>query len=143
MGIDGSEPSASALRWAVEEARLRGATVEALYVHEPQTSMVYGAADGPLPPDLFQGALARAREEAQGVVDDHLAAVGAGDIAVEGVVVEGTGPSAALVERSRDAAMLVVGSRGLGGFAELLLGSVSHQCAQHAHCPVVIIRDPD
>ena len=56
-------------------------------------------------------------------------------------MVEGA-PSAVLVDESRDADLLVVGSRGLGGFSGLLLGSVSQQCAHHAACPVVIVRAP-
>jgi nucleotide-binding universal stress UspA family protein len=61
----------------------------------------------------------------------------AGDVEVERRVVEGA-PGAVLVAESRDADLLVVGSRGHGGFAQLLLGSVSQQCAHHAECPVVI-----
>jgi nucleotide-binding universal stress UspA family protein len=62
-----------------------------------------------------------------------------GDVNVERRVVEGA-PAAVLVDESRDADLLVVGSRGRGGFAQLLLGSVSQQCAHHANCPVVIVR---
>jgi nucleotide-binding universal stress UspA family protein len=60
-------------------------------------------------------------------------------VKIEQRVVEGTA-GAALVDESRNADLLVVGSRGHGGFAQLLLGSVSQQCAQHAACPVVIVR---
>jgi nucleotide-binding universal stress UspA family protein len=63
----------------------------------------------------------------------------AGDIRIERRVVEGAA-AAVLVEESRGADLLVVGSRGHGGFAQLLLGSVSQQCAHHAECPVVIVR---
>ena len=58
---------------------------------------------------------------------------------IEQRVVQGA-PAAVLVEQSRDADLLIVGSRGHGGFTELLLGSVSQQCAHHAECPVVIVR---
>jgi nucleotide-binding universal stress UspA family protein len=65
------------------------------------------------------------------------------DVAVEGHALESLNPAQTLVERSRGADMLVISSRGLGSFRSLLLGSVSHRCAQHAECPVVIIRsDP-
>ena len=62
-------------------------------------------------------------------------------VEIERRVVEGA-PGAVLVEESRGADLLVVGSRGHGGFAGLLLGSVSQQCAHHAECPVVIVRAP-
>ena len=61
------------------------------------------------------------------------------DVKIEQRVVQGT-PGAALVDESHNADLLVVGSRGHGGFASLLLGSVSQQCAHHAACPVVIVR---
>jgi len=61
-------------------------------------------------------------------------------IEIERRVVEGA-PARVLMEAAEDAALLVVGSRGLGGFGRLLLGSVGQQCAQHAPCPVVIVRD--
>jgi nucleotide-binding universal stress UspA family protein len=63
----------------------------------------------------------------------------AGDVEIERRVIEGAA-AAVLVEESRGADLLVVGSRGHGGFAQLLLGSVSQQCAHHAECPVVIVR---
>ena len=64
-----------------------------------------------------------------------------GEVQIETRVIEGR-PAATLVEESRGADLLVVGSRGHGGFTELLLGSVSHQCAHHAECPVLIVRAP-
>jgi nucleotide-binding universal stress UspA family protein len=77
-------------------------------------------------------ALERALEEADG---------SAGDVEVETVVREGA-PAATLLEEAQDAELLVVGSRGLGGFRGLLLGSVGQQCAHHAPCPVVIVPHP-
>jgi nucleotide-binding universal stress UspA family protein len=65
---------------------------------------------------------------------------GATDVPIEQIVVEGKAAEI-LVDESKGANLLVVGSRGHGGFAELLLGSVSHQCAQHARCPLLIVRD--
>jgi nucleotide-binding universal stress UspA family protein len=137
VGIDGSDASKHALRWAIEEARLRGAEVVALY-----------AWDAPLvTPDLaptpeldLPGLIAEGQEAAlrlvKGIVDE---VAGAGNVTVTPTAVEGNAVTV-LVEAARDADLLVVGNRGRGGFAELLLGSVSQQVAQHAPCPVVIHR---
>ena len=118
VGVDGSRESMAALRWAVEEARLRGAVLETVHVFENtpvwRLSVHQQHADRPV---------------------EHL-----GDVEVDAVMVESRHPEQVLVERSEGADMLVVGSRGLGGVSELLLGSVSHHCAVHAHCPLVIIR---
>jgi nucleotide-binding universal stress UspA family protein len=73
------------------------------------------------------------REAVERARSDHPA------VKVETAVVEGR-PARVLVEMSADADLLVVGSRGLGGFSELLLGSVSQQCVHHAHCPVTVVR---
>ena len=150
VGVDGSEESAAALRWAVDEGRLRDAAVEAVYIYEPIPAwQVYGYADpvagGSVPP-LVEG-IEQAREEAeeaaQQLVSRMLAALPGTGVTVDPVVVGEGRPAQVLIERSRDADMLVVGTRGLGGFSELLLGSVSHQCANHARCPVVILRHGD
>jgi nucleotide-binding universal stress UspA family protein len=83
--------------------------------------------------DFRQGAAAALDETLKEVVAD------ADSVTIERRVDQGA-PAAVLVEESRGAELLVVGSRGHGGFAQLLLGSVSQQCAQHAFCPVVIVR---
>jgi nucleotide-binding universal stress UspA family protein len=147
VGVDGSRESLAALRWALEDARFRGATVETVYVFENTPSWrLYGYREGSPPadpgaaPDLRrEDELGGAHAEAlvEGIVDE---VAGAEDVPIESVVVEDRHPARVLVERSEGADMLVVGSRGRGGFSELLLGSVSHQCATHARCPVVIVR---
>lgn len=140
VGVDGSEPSYEALRFALDEARLRGTGVEAVHAwhYPPLTSM-----PGVVPPPVF----AKADLEAEGRRVLSLAmekVVGSADpgVPVRRVVVEG--PAAAeLVDRSRYAELLVVGHRGRDGFLGLLLGSVAQQCATHAHCPVAIVRSAD
>lgn len=133
VGVDGSEASVRALRWAVEEARIRNARVRAVhawsYPHVSTYHQAVRALSAPL------------AEEAEATLDRAVreGAAGAAGVEIEQVVVEGPA-AAALVDASSDASLLVVGSRGLGGFSGLLLGSVSHQAASHASCAVVIVR---
>lgn len=88
----------------------------------------------------LQSEAAEAQRRAEALVKDAVDELGdTGDIDVEPVARRDS-PAATLIEESKGADLLVVGSRGLGGFRELVLGSVSHQCAQHATCPVVILR---
>jgi nucleotide-binding universal stress UspA family protein len=142
VGVDGSHGSRLALRWAIGEAALRGTDIEAVATWQSPTYAYTGVAV--MPPIVELG------DAASEALDQAIAAEVAGatgadaDVVVRPVVVEG--PAAAvLIERSREADLLVVGSRGYGGFRGLLLGSVSHQCASHAECPVVVVpaRDAD
>lgn len=137
VGVDGSKYSVAALRWALDEARVRGARIRAVHSWgTPFVSTYHEAAH------LIDTDFAALRTAAAAVLESAVAAALAGreDVEIEQVVVEGP-PAAALIEAARDAALLVVGSRGIGGFTGLLLGSVSHQCALHAPCPVVIVRE--
>lgn len=137
VGVDHSQGARDALRFALEEAKLRGATLRAVHVWELQLR-IPGIEPGfdPLGAELDEW-----RRSAEAALEATLAEVGAdtADVEVERRVVEGA-PGAVLVAESRDADLLVVGSRGHGGFAELLLGSVGQQVAHHADCPVVIVR---
>ncbi len=137
VGVDGSECSLAALRFAVAEARLREARLRVVHAWATPPVSTYHEAEHAIRTD-FDGMHDAAQALLDEVVDKAL-----GDdsgIVVEKAVVEGP-PAAALVDAARDAALLVVGSRGLGGFKALLLGSVGQQCAHHAPCPVVIVRD--
>jgi nucleotide-binding universal stress UspA family protein len=135
VGIDHSDGAKAALRFALEEARLRHATLRAVHAWKFDYLGAPGVM-GTLPPGEYE-ALQSAAEAALDATFNEVA--NAEGVEVERWVVEGA-PAAVLVEESRDASLLVVGSRGLGGFAQLLLGSVSQQCAHHAECPVVIVR---
>ena len=128
VGVDGSEAAAAALRWAAEEARLRGAALTVVHAWEV-----------PYPAEItFAGGTYAAMEQAaHEVVADALADAGLVADEVEHLVVQST-PSRAILEAAAEATLVVVGSRGRGGFAGLLLGSVSHQVSQHAGCPVVV-----
>lgn len=131
VGIDGSDGSARALRWAVDEARLRGADLEVVHAYSYPVS----AAPVLIEPMWSSEELQRAAEE---VVEEALAAVDTGGITVHREVVTG-GAAAMLRERAEGADLVVVGARGLGGFRGLLLGSVSQQTVTHAPCPVVTV----
>lgn len=138
VGVDSSEGAKTALRFALEEAELRRATLRVVHAWQFGSIGVSGL-EGFSPvlgADL--GDLRRTAEVALDAVI-HEVAPAADGIVIERRVSEGA-PATVLVDESRRADLLVVGSRGHGGFAGLLLGSVSQQCAHHAACPVVIVR---
>jgi nucleotide-binding universal stress UspA family protein len=135
VGVDGSDASKEALRWAVAEAALRRATVRA--VHAWTYPTLFGGAYVP----LDEADTRRLRDEAQEMLDAVVDEVAGRNppAYIERRVEQG--PAAGvLIDAAREADLLVVGSRGRGGFAELLLGSVSQQCAHHAACVVAIVR---
>jgi nucleotide-binding universal stress UspA family protein len=138
VGVDGSDASKEALRWAAEEARLRGASLRAIHAW----SYPIGAAGLGLMPPVDAEARETVERAAQEMAQRALAEadVDASRLDADAVAVEGMAADV-LVRAAAGADLLVVGSRGHGGFAGLLLGSVSQQCAQHAPCPVVIVRD--
>ena len=136
VGVDGSPGARAALRFAFGEARLRGADVRVVGAwHLPVAA--YAGGYGPGDPDLG----AELEQAALHSLEEALADADAGDIPTETIVREGI-PARILLEEAQDADLLVVGSRGLGGFGGLLLGSVDQQCAQHASCPVAIVPRP-
>lgn len=132
VGIDGSAPADEALRWAADEAELRRAPLEVVLVWEFALVPYYLAPSDPAPPQALADAAARRLDEA---VQEHVP----DGVEVIRSLVEGR-PAASLVSAAQGAQLLVVGSRGLGGFSGLLLGSVSLHCATHAPCAVTIVR---
>ena len=137
VGVDGSRCGEAALRFAAEEASLRGATLEIVSAYHVPAAVYAG---GFLPPvDVVSGFREASEEIAQRCAAE--VELEHPDVEVEFRACEGQ-PAQVLVEEAEDAGLLVVGSRGLGGFKSLLLGSVSHQVAQHAPCPVVIVHEP-
>jgi nucleotide-binding universal stress UspA family protein len=133
VGIDGSKEALSALRWAVDEARHRGATVEALHVWH----FVYMGDPMGISAVASMGDV---EASAKLVVEEALAEAGAAgaEVGLTGRAIEGAA-SKVLIEEAAEADLLVVGRRGRGGFLGLLLGSVAQQLAHHAPCPLVIV----
>jgi nucleotide-binding universal stress UspA family protein len=140
VGVDGSDEAAAALRWAVEEAKLRDAGVEAVHAwaYIPMTT----TADSGLVPMAWT-------ESTEMLDATHAAAARVAEDQVESVLGKGHGvtvslvqgdASDALLEAAQGADLLVVGNRGRGALKEALLGSTSGRVADHAPCPVVIVR---
>ncbi|TFD74418.1 universal stress protein [Cryobacterium fucosi] len=130
VGVDGSPESIAALRWAVDEARLRHGRVLLVtsWSYPPRTADVDG--------EYIDDRSERGAERIQAIALDAVPSEG---VDVTGHVLQG--PSASvLLDAASGADLLIVGSRGLGGFSGLLLGSVSSQLVHHAPCPVLIVR---
>ena len=139
VGVDGSPGARAALRWALAEARLRHTPLHVVHAWAfPYTAVGYGMA-----PLIDKGFTDELEQRAKGLVEEMLAEAGseADGVEVEQEVAEGSAAHV-LLEQAERADLLVVGSRGLGGFRGLLLGSVSQQCAHHARCPVVVVPSP-
>ena len=132
VGVDGSPSSMTALRWSLRQAKLTGCEVEAVTAWQyPSTYGFSPTTDGA---SDFEG-------DAQKILFDALNEVGGvgPGVIIRPSVVEGH-PADILVREARGADLLVVGSRGLGGFAGMLLGSVSQHCVHHAPCSVLVIQ---
>ena len=134
VGVDGSGHSRKALETAAAEAAAHGVPLTVLVIHQAVRD-VYGSAshygdDAAL--------TEKAKEAAQAETDQVLAAAGSQPASVTVTAVHGL-PVDELVKASEGADMVVLGRRGMGGFARMLMGSVSSQVAQHAQCPVLIV----
>ena len=139
VGVDSSEGGKAALRFALEEAKLRQATLRVVHTWQFGYIGVSGIEGFSPVVGADLGDLRRTAEVALDAVM-HGVAPDSDGLVIERRVSEGA-PATVLVDESRQADLLVVGSRGHGGFAGLLLGSVSQQCAHHAaFCPVVIVH---
>jgi nucleotide-binding universal stress UspA family protein len=140
VGFDGSDAARAALAFGIEEAGLRGATLRIVSAwHEPLAAYMGGGFEPPGPhldPSALEAAAHQELDEALAEIRQDPAG-----LEVERRVRQGRA-AAVLLEEAAEAALLVVGSRGHGGFAGLMLGSVSQQCAAHAPCPVVVVHGP-
>ena len=136
VGVDGSGHSQRALEWAMKEATLRHAPLTVLTVHETIRGYFGTAAIIPRDAELTE----KAREAAQAEVEKVLA--GLGESRPESVTVKAVNgfPVEELIKAGHDADMIVLGARGVGGFTQLMLGSVTSQVAHHATCPVLIVQ---
>jgi nucleotide-binding universal stress UspA family protein len=134
VGVDGSEPSKRALRWAADQAKLTGAELKVVTTWEYPPTLGWAP---PYPSDFDPDA--DARQALQATVDTVLG----DDHGVMQLEVTEGHPAFVLTEAADGATLLVVGSRGHGAFAGMLLGSVSEYCAAHAPCPVVVVRNPE
>jgi nucleotide-binding universal stress UspA family protein len=139
VGVDGSGHSQRALEWAIGEAAIRQVPLTVLTVHQAVVGY-YGSAtiysDDPTRTE-------EARQAAQAETDKVLAGLeGSRPESVTVTAVHGF-PVEELISAGRDADMIVLGSRGAGGFTRLMMGSVAGQVAQHAPCPVLIVPPED
>lgn len=136
VGIDGSEHSQRALAFAVAEARTRDATLDIVHVHQHTTNpgYLYGPMAGASAAGVSRDELERHSLE----LIDRTLGQAPDDVEVQRISVSGS-PARRLAEVAEGADLLIVGSRGRGGFTGLLLGSTSRQATAHAPCPVTVV----
>lgn len=134
VGVDGSQPALVAVRWAAEEARVRGTGLRLVHACEVPT----GFRDGFVGLGQLREALAAQGQDALAQAE-KIATEAAPDLRVE-TAMHMAGVVPVLAEESRRAAQLVLGTRGLGGFTGLLVGSSAVELASRAHCPLVVVR---
>lgn len=136
VGVDGSSHSKRAVEWALEEATACGDAVMLVHAWE-YPAILAVSYSGPVLPVFMRDDVERLSSELlEGIADE--ARKEAPELHISTQLVEGH-PARSLVEAAHDARLLVVGSRGMGGFKGMVLGSVSTACAHHGHCPVVIV----
>ncbi len=154
VGVDGSEGSLAALRWALAEAHLRGSSVRVVHAYQspplPVTETGFGAAGGgigvpPVLTDDWEQVRQAVESEAGNVIEHALREAGADDF--DGLEIERSaieGPAArTLIDAAKDAELLVVGSRGRGALKTAVLGSVSVTVAATAPCLVIVVPAAD
>jgi nucleotide-binding universal stress UspA family protein len=148
VGVDGSPAGDAALLWALTEARTRKSTARVVHAYQPvqvRVPAAGGAGFAPptvaFTPEEADRVEEEARAKAEGIIDSALARVGrkaADGVKIERAPIAGA-PAETLIEASRGAELLVLGSHGHGSFVDVLLGSVSQRCTQHPPCPVVVL----
>ena len=140
VGVDGSPSARTALRWAVRQAELTGASIDAVLAWHYPAAATGGFGSAPM--GLYDDT--GFRESGQKTLAYEISEVAdpGSAVRVRAQVTEGNAAQV-LLDAAKDADLLVVGSRGHGGFASALLGSVSQHCVHHAHCPVVVVRGQD
>ncbi|MDA8207370.1 MAG: universal stress protein [Actinomycetota bacterium] len=132
VGFDGSEPARKALDWAAEYARQLGAVLEPVFAYGPPSGLIL--TPGSLDQEIY-------REAAQFLEEAVKSALNDSGVQVRPRAVQGRA-APVLLEASEGAVLLVVGTRGAGGFPGLRLGSVASHCVHHATCPVTVIPAP-
>lgn len=137
VGVDGSENGRSALSTAVEEAELRNADLRIVTAWEMPPAVVAGFA---FDSGFYQQSMAEAKQHAETIASEAAAEVARlrPAISCEQRVVQGH-PAEVLLKEAKDATLIVMGTRGHGGFTGLLLGSVTQQVVHHAPCPVLVV----
>ena len=139
VGVDGSAGARAAVRFAVEDAVRRGVPVEAVTAHRPPEAWMDFDAIGDFEYDKAQ---AEAVERAETFIAEVLREIPEPHPEIHVTAVLGSAADA-LIRESAGADLLVVGSRGHGGFSSMLLGSTSMQCALHAPCPVTVVHSAE
>jgi nucleotide-binding universal stress UspA family protein len=141
VGVDGSPASTRALLWAAAQAARCDTSLRIVTAWMPPDLGLEAYEYRPPRDEVDTAVLEQARRRAAEAAEQARSVLPADRVSTEVLI---GGAAEILIDQSRQADLLVVGSRGLGGFRGLLLGSVSHECASHAACPVVVVRgDPD